>query len=116
MRSPPDPAAGLPDDRSPVAPSPEPHRSPGTADAHDSAWADEGNRPPVEVASVGNRTEADLIVGLLLSNGIGAAVESDDAGGQQPQWQLSGVRVLVAAADAETARAVLAEQRRTNET
>ena len=76
---------------------------------------DGGNRsdgahdPPVEIVSVGSRSEADLIVGLLRSNGLDADLETDDAGGAQPQWQISGVRVLVAAADAESARALLDE-------
>jgi hypothetical protein len=62
----------------------------------------------VAVAVVTSRTEADLIVGLLQSHGLRAVVSADDAGGQEPQWQLSGVRVLVAADDAEDAREVLA--------
>ena len=57
---------------------------------------------------MGSRTEADLIVGLLLAHGLESAVATDDAGGQEPQWQLSGVRVLVAADDASVAKAVLA--------
>jgi hypothetical protein len=77
-------------------------------DLPDSGLAGKAQDAPVEIASVGSRTEADLIVGLLRSNGVSAAVLTDDAGGQEPQWQLSGVRVLVSAADAETARALLA--------
>jgi len=57
---------------------------------------------------VGSRTEADIILGLLLTHGLDATVATDDAGGQEPQWQLSGVRVLVAADDAAAARALLA--------
>lgn len=64
---------------------------------------------PVTVAVVPSRTEADLIVGMLASNGVGAAVSADDAGGQQPQLQLDGVRVLVAPADEALARRLLAE-------
>jgi hypothetical protein len=60
------------------------------------------------VAVVGSRTEAELIVGLLSSYGVGAAVATDDAGGQEPQLQLQGVRVLVAAADEAVARRLLA--------
>jgi hypothetical protein len=56
----------------------------------------------------GGRIEAELIAGLLRSNGIGAAVSADDAGGQEPQLQLDGVRVLVAAADEAAARKLLA--------
>lgn len=48
---------------------------------------------PVSVAVVGSRTEAELIVGLLLSHGLKAAVATDDAGGQEPQLHLQGIRV-----------------------
>ena len=62
----------------------------------------------VPVAVVSSRAEADLIVGLLNSYGLGAFVAADDVGGQEPQLQLQGVRVLVAAADAAAARRLLA--------
>jgi hypothetical protein len=64
---------------------------------------------PVAVAVVASRTEADLIVGLLASNGVRAAVSADDAGGQEPQLQLDGVRVLVAPGDEALARRLVAE-------
>lgn len=60
------------------------------------------------VAVVPSRTEAELIVGMLRSNGLTAAVSADDAGGQDPQLQIQGVRVLVAASDAASARQLLA--------
>jgi hypothetical protein len=63
---------------------------------------------PVSVAVVSSRTEADLIVGLLLSHGLRATIAADDAGGQYPQWQLEGVRVLVAPSDEAAARRLLA--------
>jgi hypothetical protein len=62
----------------------------------------------VPVAIVTSRTEADLIVGFLQSNGLWAAVSADDAGGQEPQLQMQGVRVLVARADEGSARRLLA--------
>jgi len=62
----------------------------------------------VVVAVVGSRTEAELIVGLLSSYGVSAAMATDDAGGQEPQLQLQGVRVRVAAADEAEARELLA--------
>src|SRR3954462_8744522 len=46
----------------------------------------------VTVAVVSSRPEADLIVGLLESHGVHASALTDDAGGQEPQWQLAGVR------------------------
>lgn len=69
----------------------------------------------VTVAVVASRTEAELIAGLLRSNGLRAAVLADDAGGQDPQLQISGVRVLVATADEAAARQVLAEVEETPE-
>ncbi len=62
----------------------------------------------VTVAVVASRTEAELVAGLLRSNGLRAAVLADDAGGQDPQLQVSGVRVLVDADDEAAARQVLA--------
>jgi hypothetical protein len=64
----------------------------------------------VSVAVVTSRLEADLIVGLLRSNGLYAFSAPDDAGGTEPQLQLSGgVRVLVAPADEAAARRLIAE-------
>ena len=63
----------------------------------------------VPVAVVASRAEAELIVGLLCSNGLKAAVSADDAGGQDPQLQMQGVRVLVAPADETSARRLLAD-------
>jgi hypothetical protein len=63
----------------------------------------------VLVANVASSAEAELIAGLLRSNGLTAAVSADDAGGEEPQLQLQGVRVLVAPADEAAARRILAE-------
>ena len=68
------------------------------------------DRLTVPLTVVTSRTEAELIVGLLSSNGVRAAVSADDAGGQDPQLQLEGVRVLVAPSDEVAARRILAEQ------
>jgi hypothetical protein len=64
---------------------------------------------PVAVAVVSSRFEAELIAGFLRSNDVRAAVVADDAGGQEPQLQLDGVRVLVAADDEALARELLAD-------
>ena len=64
---------------------------------------------PVTLTVVSSRAEADLIVGLLRSNDLRAAVSADDAGGQDPQLQLEGVRVLVAPEDEAAARQILAD-------
>ena len=63
----------------------------------------------VPVANVASSAEAELIAGLLRSNGLTTAVSADDAGGEEPQLQLQGVRVLVAPADEAAARRILAE-------
>jgi hypothetical protein len=68
------------------------------------------DRLTVPLTVVTSRTEAELIVGLLSSNGVRAAVSADDAGGQDPQLQLEGVRVLVAPSDEVAARRILEEQ------
>jgi hypothetical protein len=39
----------------------------------------------VSVAVVASRIEAELIVGMLRSHGLRAAVSADDAGGQEPR-------------------------------
>ena len=63
-----------------------------------------------EVALVPSTVEAQLIVGLLESNDIAAATSADDAGGLEPQWQLTqGVRVLVARSDEPRARQLISE-------
>jgi hypothetical protein len=64
--------------------------------------------PAVPVAVVTSRTEAELIVGMLRNNGLRAAISADDAGGQNPQLQMQGVRVLVAPSDEASARRLLA--------
>lgn len=62
----------------------------------------------VPVAVVTSRTEAELIVGMLRSHGLAAAVVADDGGGQYPSLQLEGVGVLVAPSDEAAARRLLA--------
>ena len=61
----------------------------------------------VPVAVVTSRTEAELIAGMLRSHGVRAAVAADDAGGQVPQLQMDGVRVLVGPSDEAAARRLL---------
>ncbi|MBV9921999.1 MAG: DUF2007 domain-containing protein [Pseudonocardia sp.] len=67
------------------------------------------------VAVATSRIEAELIVGLLQSNGLDAALSADDAGGQEPQLQLQGVRVLVARSDEAEARRILADTEESTE-
>jgi Putative prokaryotic signal transducing protein len=65
----------------------------------------------VSVAVAGSRIEAEIIAGLLRSNGLKAGVTADDAGAQEPQLQLQGVHVMVARADEAVARRILAARR-----
>lgn len=60
------------------------------------------------LAVVPSRMEAELIVGMLRSHGVSAGYQADDAGGQEPQLQMLGVRVFVAAADEAVAREIMA--------
>jgi hypothetical protein len=63
-----------------------------------------------EVTRAGSASEAQIIAGFLDANGIDARVSTDDAGGLEPQWQLTqGVRVLVAPEDLAEARRLVAE-------
>ncbi len=61
----------------------------------------------VPVAVVSSRTEAELIAGMLRSQRLTVAVSADDAGGQEPELQAQGVRVLVPPADEALARQLL---------
>jgi hypothetical protein len=63
----------------------------------------------VPVAVVGSRIEAELIVGFLRTQGLAAAAVTDDAGGQEPQLQQDGVRVLVPSSEAAEACRLLAD-------
>jgi hypothetical protein len=60
------------------------------------------------LAVVGSRVEAELIVGMLRSHGLRAALVADDAGGQYPQLQMEGIRVIVDPSDEASARRLLA--------
>ena len=69
--------------------------------------ADEVASVPVTVAS--SRIEAELLVGMLRSNGVRAVISADDVAGLEPQLQIQGVCVLVVPSDAELARRLLAD-------
>jgi Putative prokaryotic signal transducing protein len=62
----------------------------------------------VPVALAASRIDAELIAGMLRSNGLRAVVSADDAGGLEPQLQIQGVRVLVTPSDETSARRLLA--------
>jgi Putative prokaryotic signal transducing protein len=64
-------------------------------------------------AVVSSTLEAQLIAGMLEANGVSATVSADDAGGLEPQWQLTdGVRVLVASDDLAEAQRLISEDNR----
>ena len=68
-----------------------------------------GETASVPVAVVPSRIEAELIVGMLRSNGVRAVLSADDAGGQYSPLQLGGgVRVLVSRSDEASARRLIA--------
>ena len=68
-----------------------------------------GEIASVPVAVVPSRIEAELIAGMLRSNGVRAVVSADDAGGQYSPLQLGGgVRVLVPRSDEASARQLIA--------
>lgn len=67
-----------------------------------------GEIASVPVAVAASRVEAELLVGMLRTNGVRAVVSADDAGGLEPQLQLQGVRVLVPRSEEATARQLLA--------
>jgi hypothetical protein len=64
---------------------------------------------PVTVAVVGTRTEAELIVGMLLDHGLTAEVSADDVARLDLALQAQGVRVLVPAHDATAAFQLLGD-------
>jgi len=63
---------------------------------------------PVVVASYPDRGEAEVTKAHLAANGIEAFIVDEIEGGMLPVEGESGVSVLVHAADAESARQVLA--------
>lgn len=68
------------------------------------------------VAVFGDRVPAELARSLLAANDIRSALLVDDAGGVHPELSAmtGGVRLAVAADDAERARALLAEDHSTD--
>jgi hypothetical protein len=72
-------------------------------DAH-AGWDGKPVPRTLTLAVVSSRVEAELMVGMLRSNGVRALVSTDDAGGTEPALSAQGVRVLVAVDDAPEAR------------
>lgn len=63
---------------------------------------------PVVIKIFSNEVEAEMAQQLLEDSGVRAFVFKDDAGGMEPQLQLTGgVRLVASRADAERAREIL---------
>lgn len=70
----------------------------------------------VTVAESLHESEAQVVVGLLESEGIEALINEDDAGNMIPSLEESrGVQVLVAEKDAKRAMAIIEEFEREDE-
>jgi hypothetical protein len=63
----------------------------------------------VTIGAYPSRAEAEMIVELLISEGVAAMPQIDDAGGLRPEIALGtgGAKVLVRAEDEERARKIL---------
>ena len=63
----------------------------------------------ITIKTYPDRTEAELVKGVLESKGIKAMVSADDAGGMNPAllWATGGVRLLVKKKDIQKAIEVL---------
>ncbi len=63
---------------------------------------------PVVVKTFSNETDAEMANQVLQASGVRAFIFKDDAGGMEPQLQLTGgVRLVVTRSDAERAREIL---------
>lgn len=67
----------------------------------------------VAIGSFGTRAEAEIVVGLLESEGIPATISADDAGGAYPFVLSGGALVLVDESDEKPAREALARRNET---
>lgn len=66
----------------------------------------------VAILTVTNRSEADVVAGVLDDSGIPNIIDADDAGGTNPEFDLTRfVKVLVREEDQIRARQVLADAR-----
>jgi leucyl aminopeptidase (aminopeptidase T) len=62
----------------------------------------------VAIGRYATRAEAEIVTGLLESEGISASIAADDAGGAYPFVLSGGAEVLVDDSDADAAREALA--------
>ncbi|HWN10261.1 MAG TPA: DUF2007 domain-containing protein [Pyrinomonadaceae bacterium] len=63
---------------------------------------------PVAIMTFDNEAEAEMARAMLEDAGVRSFVSKDDAGGMEPQLQLTGgVRLMVSNSNAEQAREIL---------
>jgi len=62
----------------------------------------------VPIATVRTRGDAELVRGLLASEGIDSWVVADDAGGAYPFALSGGIQVVIDESDREAAEAIVA--------
>ena len=65
----------------------------------------------IEIGAYPTRSDAELAQAVLAAAGIASAVTADDAGGAYPFVLSGAARLFVDEADAESAAAVLTEQK-----
>jgi putative signal transducing protein len=65
----------------------------------------------VPIGTFANRSEAEIVQGLLESAGISASVSADDAGGAYPFDLSGGAQLLVDEDDVEAASELIATRR-----
>lgn len=66
--------------------------------------------PLITIGTFGTRDEAEIVQGLLASEGIDASIRADDAGGAYPFVLSGGAQVLVDESDATAASELLASK------
>ncbi len=63
---------------------------------------------PVAIRTFDNEAEAEMAQQMLVDGGVPSFISKDDAGGMEPQLQLTGgVRLIVSGVNAERAREIL---------
>jgi hypothetical protein len=66
--------------------------------------------PLITIGNFGTRDEAEIVQGLLASEGIDSSIRADDAGGAYPFVLSGGAQVLVDESDATAASELLASK------
>jgi hypothetical protein len=69
-----------------------------------------GEMPQITVGTFATRDEAEIVQGLLATEGIDSSIQADDAGGAYPFVLSGGAQVLVDQSDAAAASELLANK------